>query len=263
MNHSSAKRRAFSSVLLAAGVWVWLHSSATGLAQTRRDTESQQSFVSWESAARLHYFAGKDKGDLSINANGIEFRRKKAEPMKIPYVEVQTFQLEPQSLTIKTYRNRKMGLGVAQYRFDLVQSVPPSVAAELASRVRKPSQNSVPDPDSQAVTISAHHRTVRGGTNGVLRFHEGGIDYVSSASGDSRSWRWADLQTLSAPDPYHLLLFGYRDTYNFDLKEMLPQSLYYRSVQAIDVHNDAAYGQEPGPQALKGSQKRGTGVGNE
>ena len=156
-----------------------------------------------------------------------------------------------------------MGLGVAQYRFDLVQSVPPSVAAELASQVRKPSQNSVPDPDTQAVRVAAHHRTVRGGTNGVLRFHEGGIDYVSSDSGDSRSWRWADLQTLSASDPFHLLLFGYRDTYNFDLKEMLPQSLYYRAVQAIDAHNGAAYGQGSGPQAPKGSLKRGTGAGNE
>lgn len=263
MNHSSVKRRAFSGVLLAAGVWVWLHSSATGLAQAHSETDSQQSFVTWESAARLRHFAGKNKGDLSINGNGIEFRQAKAEPMKIPYVEVQTFEIEPHSLTIKTYRNRKMGLGVAQYKFDLVQSVPPSVAAELASRVRKPSQNSVPDPDTQAVRVAAHHRTVRGGTNGVLRFHEGGIDYVSSDSGDSRSWRWADLQTLAAPDPYHLLLFGYRDTYTFDLKEMLPQSLYYRSIQAIDTHNYAAYGQESGPRVLKGSEKRGTGVENE
>ena len=263
MNHSSVKRRAFSSVLFAAGVWVWLHSSATGLAQTRSEADSQQSFVTWESAARLHHFAGKDKGDLSISANGIEFRQQKAEPVKIPYAEVQTFQLGPHSLTIKTYRNRKLGLGVAQYRFDLVQTVPPPVAAELASQVRKPSQNSVPDPESQAVTVAAHHRTVRGGTNGVLRFREGGIDYVSSDSGDSRSWRWADLQTLSAPDPYHLLLFGYRDTYNFDLKEMLPQSLYYRSVDSIDAHNRAAFRPELRPKSLNSSEKRRPGVGNE
>src|SRR5579871_3115018 len=101
MNHSSVKRRAFSSVLLAAGVWVGLHSSATGLAQARIETDSKQSFVAWESAAKLRHFAGKDKGDLSINANGIEFRQQKAESMTIPYVEVQTFELEPHSLTIK------------------------------------------------------------------------------------------------------------------------------------------------------------------
>src|SRR6266702_686769 len=263
MNHSSVKRRAFSSVMLAAGVWVWLHGSAAVLAQTRGETDSEQSFVTWESPAKLHHFAGKDKGDLSINADGIEFRPQKAAPIKIPYLEVQTFQIAPHSLSIKTYENRKMRLGVVRYRFDLVQAVPASVGAELATQVRRPSQNTIPNPDSQAVVIPAHHRTATGGTNGVLRFREGGIDYVSSASGDSRSWRWADLQTLSAPDPYQLLVFGYRDNYNFDLKEILPQSLYYRSVQAIDAHNGAAYGQESGPLALKGSEKRGTGAGNE
>ncbi len=263
MNHCSVKRRAFSSMLLAAGVWAWLNTSGIGLAQTHSETGPERSFVTWSSSAKLPHFAGRYKGDLSINANGIEFRQQKAEPMKIPYVEVQTFQLEPHSLTIKTYQNRKMGLGVTQYRFDLVQAVPPSVAAELASQVRKPSQNSIPDPGSQAVTVAAHHRTVRGGTNGVLRFHEGGIDYLSSASGDSRSWRWADLQTLSAPDPYHLLVFGYRDNYTFDLKERLPESLYYRSVNAIDAHNPVAFGPELRQEPRTGSEKRGPGVGNE
>lgn len=263
MNHSSVKRREFLGVLLAAGVWVWLYSSATGLAQTRSETNSERSSVPWESSAKLHRFAGKDKGDLSINANGIEFRQQKAEPMKIPYAEVQTFRLEPHSLTIKTYQNRKLGLGVTQYRFDLVQVVPPSVAGELAGHVRKPSQNSVPDSGSQAVTVAAHHRTIRGGTNGVLRFHEGGIDYVSSASGDSRSWRWADLQTLSAPDPYHLLVFGYRDNYTFDLKEILPQSLYSRSVNAIDAQNPVAFGAELRQEPRTSSEKRAPGVGNE
>src|SRR6266567_2962830 len=263
MNHNGVKRRAFSSLTLAACIWVWLHGSATGSAQTRGETDSELSFVTWESAAKLHHFAGKEKGDLSINVDGIEFRPLKAAPIKIPYLEVQTFQLTNHSLSIKTYENRKMRLGVVQYRFDLVQAVPPSVGAELARQVRRPSQNTLPNPGSQAAVIAAHHRTGTGGTNGVLRFHEDGIDYVSSASGDSRSWRWADLQTLSAPDPYHLLVFGYRDTYTFDLKEILPQSLYYRSVDAIDARNGVAIGREMGAQPRTSSEKRGPGVGNE
>jgi|SRR5579863_1777297 len=260
MNYSSMKRRAFSSAVLGAGIWLGFHASTAGLAQSRNESVSEQSFVTWKSPAKLHHFAGKDKGDLSIDAKGIEFRQQKAEPITIPYLEVQTFQLDPHSFTVKTYQNRKLRLGVAQYRFDLVQAVPPSIAAELATRVRRPSQNAVTNPESQGIAIAAHHRTVTGGTNGVLRFHESGIDYISSASSDSRSWRWADLQTLSAPDPYNLLVFGYRDTYNFDLKEILPQSLYYRSVQAID---GAGYERESAPQAPKGLEKRGTGVGNE
>ncbi len=263
MNHNGVKRCAFSSVMLAACIWVWLYGSTTGLAQTRRATDSEHTVTPWESPARLHHFAGNDKGDLSINADGVEFRSQKAATIKIPYFEVETFELASHSLSIKTYENRKMRLGVVKYRFDLVQAVPPSVGAELARQVRRPSQNTLPNPGSQAAVIAAHHRTGTGGTNGVLRFHEDGIDYVSSASGDSRSWRWADLQTLSAPDPYHLLVFGYRDTYTFDLKEILPQSLYYRSVDAIDVRNSVAIGRAMGAQPRTSSEKRGPGVGDE
>ncbi|HUZ95961.1 MAG TPA: hypothetical protein VMU57_13720, partial [Edaphobacter sp.] len=102
--------------------------------------------------------------------------------------------------------------GVERFRFHLDRAVPPEVAAELARDAQRPSQNAVPNPASQGIVIPAHHRTLTGGTNGTLRFRDGGIDYVTNAAGDSRSWRWADLQTLSNPDPYHLLIFGYRDT---------------------------------------------------
>jgi len=263
MNHSIMKRRSFSNLVLAAWLGFWLYGSATGRAQTPNATISEPSFVTWTSAAKLHHFAGKEKGDLRIDVDGIEFRPLKGAPIKIPYLEVQTFQLAIHSLSIKTYENRKTRLGVVQYRFDFDQAVPPSVGAEMAKYVRRPSQNAIPNPDSQGVVIAAHHRTTTGGTNGVLRFHNGGLDYVSSASGDSRSWRWADLQTLSSPDPYQLLVFGYRDTYTFDLKEILPQSLYYRSVDAIDLQNGAAFGQESGSQPGKTSEKRGSGVGND
>ena len=263
MNPISMKRRAFSDAMVAVCIGVWLYGSTAGLTQPLSATDSQHFVAPWESSARLHHFAGKDKGDLSINADGIEFRPQKAASIKIPYLEVQTFQLAPHSLSIETYENRRMRLGVVQYRFDLDRAIPPSVGAELARQVRKPSQNAVPDPESQALTVAAHHRTATGGTNGVLRFHEGGIDYVSTASGDSRSWRWADLQTLSAPDPHHLLVFGYRDTYTFDLKEILPQSQYYRSVDAIDVQNGAALGRESGAQPRKSSEGYGPGAANE
>ena len=127
--------------------------------------------------------------------------------------------------------------GVERLRFEMTEAVSPQAAADLAREVRRPSQNAVPDPVAQGIVIPAHHRNLTGGTNGILRFRDAGIDYVTSAPDDSRSWRWPDLQTLSSPDPYHLLAFGYRDTYSFDLKELLPQALYYRLVDAIDAQS--------------------------
>jgi hypothetical protein len=153
--------------------------------------------------------------------------------------------------------------GIERLRFEITGAVPPGIAAELAGKVQRPSQNAVPDPAAQGIVIPAHHRSVAGGTNGILRFRDGGIDYVTSAPGDSRSWRWADLETLSSPDPYHLLAFGYRDTYSFDLKELLPQALYNRLVDALDAHNAAESSQQADRHAIKSSMTPGDGVRDE
>lgn len=262
MNRKLLKRHVLLGLVLSTGLWFYLQGTAIGHAQDRNQVNSEKSVTGWKSAAKLRHIAGKEKGDLSIGAEGIEFSSAKGHTIKLPYLEVQSFFLSPRSLTIETYQNRKKHLpGVARFRFDLTETVAPQVAAELAKEVQRPSQNAVPDPAAQGIVLPAHHRTVRGGTNGTLRFRDGGIDYATSVSGDSRSWRWDDLQTLSAPDPYHLLVFGYRDTYTFDLKEILPQSTYYRLVDALDRHNAAEL--ETNPQALKSSETRGQGAKNE
>jgi len=203
-----------------------------------------QTVLSWTSPAKLHHVIGQEKGDLKITGEGIEFRSLKGRTVSWNYLEVQTFLLSPQTLVIETYQNRKHHLpGMQRFRFDLDQAVSAKIAAELARKIQRPSQNEVPDPESQGVVILAHHRTPTGGTNGSLRFSDGGIEYVTDVRGDSRSWRWADLQTLSDPDPFHLLVFGYRDTFTFDLKAPLSQALFYRLVDAIDAHNASESGQ--------------------
>ncbi len=60
---------------------------------------------------------------------------------------------------------------------------------------------------------------------------------MTKSAQDSRSWRWADIQTMTNQDPYHLILFGYRETYSFDLKEPLPPGLYDRVTDEVYGHN--------------------------
>jgi hypothetical protein len=113
-----------------------------------------------------------------------------------------------------------------------------SIPTWTGAGIARPVQNADPDASAPALaTIPVRHRTLAGGTNGVLRFRSGGIDYVTNSKDDSRSWRWADLQTLSDPDPYHLFLFGYRDTYTFDLKAPLSRALFNRATDEIYKHS--------------------------
>lgn len=233
-------------------------------AQDRNQAGPGQDVMAWESPARLHRAMGTEKGNLRINNKEIEFLSTKGRSFKWPFVEVQTFFLAPHSLAIETYKNRKHHLpGMQRFRFDLDQTVSPEIAAELSRKVGRPSQNAVPDQASQGIVILAHHRTLSGGTNGSLRFTTSGIDYVTDVRDDSRSWRWADLQTLSDPDPYHLLVFGYRDTYAFDLKDPLPQSMFYRMVDAVDTQNEAESDQWPSNQSPNSTAKHEHGDRNE
>ncbi len=264
MNRKYLKRRVWRVLVLAAGLLPYLPVAGAEIAQDIQHAGPEAAPVSWQSPAKLQHVVGREQGDLTIGTEGIVFSSGKGRTMKLPYLEVQSFLLSPHSLAIETYQNRKRHMpGVERYRFELASAVPPEVATELSKEVRRPSQNAVPDPAAQGIVIPAHHRTVRGGTNGTLRIRDGGIDYVTDVAGDSRSWRWADLQTLSDPDPYHLFVFGYRDTYTFDLKEPLPQSLFYRLIDAVDVHNAVMPDEKPDVHAPKRSGGDGQGVGDE
>lgn len=236
MNRRRLKSLVWSVLMVGVSTWLYPPGAVANSAMDRKDANPDKSFIVWQAPAKLRRIVGSERGDLTIGSDGIEFHSLKSSTMKWPFLEVQTFRLSPHSLTIETYQNRKRHLpGMERYRFELDQPMSPLVAAELARAVQRPSQNALPDTTSQGYLIPAHHRTGTGGTNGTLRFRDGGIDYLTTAPGDSRSWRWADLQTISNPEPYQLFLFGYRDTYTFDLKERLPQLLSHHLIDALDA----------------------------
>lgn len=212
----------------------------------------------WETQAReiRAPLTPKVHGILAINEKGLEFRSTSGHDQRWTFEDIHTAFFAPHHLELDTYLNRSWHRpGTQHFKFDLEKTLPPAVAAALAARIDRPVQNADPDPAEPAIaTIPVRHRTLIGGTNGVLRFRNGGIDYITSSRGDSRSWRWADLQTLSDPDPYHLFLFGYRDTYTFDLKAPLSRALFNHATDEIYAHSEAlpeyAPGtmQEPNPQ---------------
>jgi hypothetical protein len=201
----------------------------------------------WQSDAHLRHALHRTRGMLKIDGRGVEFRPEKGSLLEWTFLDINTFFLLPHRLVITTYQNRRHHVfGVQRYKFDLEQAVPWQVAASLASGVQRPSQNAVPNPETRGMkTIRVHHRRHTGGTNGILVLRDGGLDYLSTVSHDSRSWRWGDLQTLSEPDPYHLLVFAYRDAYSFDLKEPLSRTLLNSLSDEIVGHQQNETGDGP------------------
>lgn len=76
--------------------------------------------------------------------------------------------------------------------------------------------------------LAACHRTLAGGVNGNLTFSRRGIDFIPARGRGGQSWRWADIQTLARPDAYHLIVGGYREMFDFELKQPMSWPMFDR-----------------------------------
>jgi hypothetical protein len=168
-------------------------------------------------------------GVFSIGSDDVTFRFDSGKTMRWAFLDIETFDLtNSRRLVLRSYENKSWHRpGERDYTFRLAEAVPPRIAAALAQGVGKPSRNGLSRLDVAAfVTVPARHATRFGGSNGTLRFTDRGIGYTASEAGDSRNWRWSDIRTLADPDPYHLRIDGYRETYDFLLKEPLSRKLF-------------------------------------
>jgi hypothetical protein len=143
---------------------------------------------------------------------------------------MQSLEISAHQLVLTSYENRHHHEpGDRRYRFELQTELPPQLAQDTARWLGKPSRNADPNQRAESfATIPAKHRTRFGGSNGELRSGVDGIVFITAAAGDARAWRWADIQTIANPDPYHFRVAGYLETYEFELKQPMSPQLFDR-----------------------------------
>jgi hypothetical protein len=203
----------------------------------------------WRTPASWHRLLKKAvPGSLVLDNAGVEFRSAKFN-QRWAYVDIHSFDLSARELTITSYENRPWHQpGEQRYEFTLREPMPPEIAAQLTERVGKPVRNGIPLPSVAVLSeIPAHRRIWSGGSNGTLRFKDTGIDYVTENGRDSRTWRWADIQTIANPNPYELRVTGYRETVEFDLKKPLARVVFeqmWDRLYAADLNLSTAGGEE-------------------
>jgi hypothetical protein len=206
--------------------------------------------LNWQCRANWRHGLKKTSGMLIFNARGVGFQAAKGKHLHWSYEEIQTFKLAPHRFKLTGYQNREWHFhGERSFQFELKSSVPPEVAAQLARCVGKPVKDADPSGNAPAfATLGARHRTRGGGTNGVLRFRDTGIDYVTQGGHGERSWRWQDIQTIANPDPYHFRVGGYREAFTFELKQPMTKQLFDR------LWNDVYARDLSGPNPNKGAR---------
>ena len=211
------------SVIVAISGLVLGMASKTALASAAQADQ-------WQTAAKWHRTLKKaEPGTLLFDGDGVEFRSAKFSH-RWKHEDIHTFDLSRRELTLFTYQNRPWHEpGERPFRFTLSEPIPAALAAQFTERVGKPVRNGAPISETSALEeIPAHHRVWSGGTNGIVRMKDDGIDYITEGGRDSRSWRWADIQTLANPNPYELRITAFREIVEFDLKRPLSRDMFER-----------------------------------
>ena len=203
----------------------------------------------WQTPTKWHRLLKKAvPGTLVLNDAGVEFRSPKFN-QRWAYIDIHSFDVSARELTLISYQNRPWHApGEQRFQFTLGEPMPPEIAAQLTERVGKPVRNGIPLQSVAVLSeIPAHHRMWTGGSNGTLRLKDYGIDYATENGRDSRTWRWADIQTIANPNPYELRVTAYREIVEFDLKRPLARVVFeqmWDRLYAADLNLSTAAGEE-------------------
>lgn len=199
-------------------------------------TATVGSAQSFEYAVRHRHLLKDCSGVLRIDSGGIEYRTGDAKDNRtwefgdIRVVEVNS----PTEIAIATYEDQKRWAGKDRvFAFTLLdKKATPQLSALLLKHVKRPMKLAVlPDEDeSPRYRIPVKHLRTPSGHRGVLKIYSDKVVYESSAEGDSRYWRIADIERFSQPDRFRLTIVsslpkagGPTEVYNFQLIEDLPQ----------------------------------------
>ncbi len=167
---------------------------------------------------------------------------KKKESRTWEYPDIQYVdRISPKEFVILTYEDRRLALGRdRQFHFVITQGeLDDKLFQTITARLGKPvTDRVVPKQVAAGYSVPAKHLHALGGCEGVLKFANDMIYYVTNHGEDARGWKLGrDVQSVWSANPYQLEIHTYDNNrrefsrtrvYNFQLKEALNQAFYRR-----------------------------------
>jgi len=173
-------------------------------------------------------------GVLTVDEKGVSFAGPKKHKWSWQFSDIEQLTVSPERITVITYRENKLGADRV-YRFT-GKAPAPELYALLKDRL---DQRFVAALGTEAAmpawTFPVKHLGRIGASEGVLTFGADAVVYATSAKGESRTWRYSDIDNVSNSGPFELTVvtferdkftFGDRKGFNFELKERLSEATY-------------------------------------
>jgi len=208
---------------------------------------AQQSFRYEVRQRRVNIpFRSQAAGTLTIDHTGVSFKEadKSGKAPQHPlawhwgYHDIQQLKIAPNTLAVLTYKDNKWKLGAdREYNFDVTSGKTFEDAyAFLKNILDQRFVAAIPEaPASPLWEIPAKHRVRLGGDEGVLKVGAGEIAYESEKKGESRTWRYEDIDNIASSGPFDLTIttferarrdYAGRKQFNFELKQRLDEARY-------------------------------------
>jgi hypothetical protein len=172
----------------------------------------------------------KEAGRLEISNTGVRYRSEQQKTaIDIPLSRVYKADVsDPKVIRIEIYdvaARRLLGRQVHVFRLRDGEH-DNRLARFLSGAIQRPVVGSFGLESKPDVEIPAYHRHRFGGCHGTIRIEAGGISFQSDRAEDSRTWRYRDIETVGTMNAFHFRVTTLAGTFNFDLKERLPQPVY-------------------------------------
>ena len=183
----------------------------------------------FELKARHDHLWKSCAGTVRIDGAGISFSGKPGHDWNWKWQDVQRFELSPSRLRVVTYKDNRWELGRdREYRFELPpgQAVA-AVYAFLESRLDQRFVAQFADPNVRPLwEVDAKRLASVRGSEGTLLVGDDRIVYRTAATGQSMTWRYADIDNLSSSGPFALTLATLEEEYRFQLKQPLEETRF-------------------------------------
>lgn len=171
----------------------------------------------------------KERGRLIFSDSGAIYRSQNGRmSIEIPYANIREADVsDPRTIRIETYDILKRNpLSHRSHEFRLDEDHGSDLAKFLAERLKRPVIGTYDVGGEGRFSVPAYHRHLFGGAHGLLEIGPNGIQFKAETKADSRTWLYRDIQTIGSSGPFNFRISTESETYNFDLKQRLPEGAY-------------------------------------
>lgn len=187
-------------------------------------------------------------GVLRLTVDGVSFveTTRKEHARSWVYRDIQQLEVSPGRIRVLTYEDRKWRIGADREETYLIASDQPVDAVYAFLKTRLDQRLVAALADSSAPAVWQLPVKLLGrirGSEGALLVMRDRIVYQTDAPGQSRTWRFEDIDNISTSGPFQLTVttferarfhYGSRKGFNFQLKQVLEEGRYNELWRAVN-----------------------------